>query len=402
MTISEHSIPVIKEVLVWAREYRGLSVPQAAEQLGITSAELQLLEDGQRAVTASLLSRMVSAYRTSESLLLLPTPPAPTTLPTDYRTVGGAPATPSPDTITAIRQAQEFQSFLSELLRDEPELLPHFQLPTVERQSVTGEDAAKTERERIGVTIEQQLQWLPIGTFNQWRFAIERQGIVVLVKKMPVADCRGFSLSDNNKVPVLVVNGTDFERAQIFTLMHEYAHLLTRHPGVCVTADSNTSAGQTERWFNEFAAAFLIPQAHLVEQVHRSYRYAGPDYEWPLAQIRSLASKYRVSRAAMALRLQTLKLAPPDYYDRHRVTLNYSEARPERDLNKPLKIKHPPGWKERQKIRELGVSGASAVIEAWRAQVTDTVDVAYALDLSLDEILGLEERLEVERHRRTA
>ena len=56
-------------------------------------------------------------------------------------------------------------------------------------------------------------------------------------------------------------------------------------------------------------------------------------------------------------------------------------------------------WRERQKLQEVGVAGATVVIEAWKSQVTDAEDVAQALHLSLDELFSFEEKLEVERRR---
>ena len=46
---------------------------------------------------------------------------------------------------------------------------------------------------------------------------------------MPVDDARGFSLTDGEPY-VIVVNSADADRARLFTLFHEYAHILLNMP----------------------------------------------------------------------------------------------------------------------------------------------------------------------------
>jgi Zn-dependent peptidase ImmA (M78 family) len=210
---------------------------------------------------------------------------------------------------------------------------------------------------------------------------------------MPWNDCRGFSLLGDHDLPTIVVNSADVPAAQNFTLFHEYAHLVLRSAGICIFA-SNSKA---ERWCNAFAAEFLVPRNALVTYVNRANPDAGPSYDWPITRISTLANYYRVSRPAMALRLQHLGLALPNYYDKHRNELTAFDQR--RKAKTAPKIKRKPGWKEKQKIKEVGIGAASVIVGAWREQLADATEAADVLNLSLSELHGLQRQAEVQRVR---
>jgi Zn-dependent peptidase ImmA (M78 family) len=334
---------------------------------------------------------MVAVYKQTESTLLLERPPAAKSIPKDYRTVAGRQPKLSPETRLVIRDAQELQSYISELAEDNASLIERAELP---RLSVAGnpENAATNERARVGVSLATQLAWSPNDSFGNWRDFLERTGIVVLLKKMPWDDCRGFSLLDHALLPVIVVNSEDIPVARIFTLFHEYAHLTLQSAGICsLTADSNV-----ERWCNVFASAFLLPAEELRAYATQINPDAGASHDWAMQRLNRLAVRYRVSRSVMALRLQKLGLAIPNYYDKHRSELTAFDKRPK---SGNIRIKKKPGWKEKQKLKEVGIAAASVIVTAWQKQIADATEAADILNLSLDELHGLRKQTEVQRVR---
>jgi transcriptional regulator with XRE-family HTH domain len=52
------SIPINREVLIWAREQRGLSLESAAERLNMPVGDLLALEGGARPPTLGVLERI--------------------------------------------------------------------------------------------------------------------------------------------------------------------------------------------------------------------------------------------------------------------------------------------------------------------------------------------------------
>lgn len=384
-------IPANRNVLIWARTLRGLSKRDAALKLRISEQELTDIEDGKESPTTITFNRMISVYKQTESTLLLERPPATKPMPKDYRTATGRQPKLTPETRLAIRDAQELQSYLSELAEDNASLVERAELPKLTSAS-NAENAATNERARLEISLATQLAWSPNDSFGNWRDFLEHKGIVVLLKNMPWNDCRGFSLLDHALLPVIVVNSEDIPAARIFTLFHEYAHLTLRSAGICsLTADSNV-----ERWCNVFASAFLLPAEELRTYAMQINPDAGTSHDWSMQRLTRLAAHYRVSRSVMALRLQKLGLAIPNYYDKHRSELTTFDRRPKLTN---IKIKRKPGWKEKQKLKEVGITAASVIVNAWQKQITDATEAADILNLSLDELHGLQKQTEVQRVR---
>lgn len=390
---TQTAVPASKDVLKWARETRGLTLREAAAQLDVQEQILTEIEAGRQHPTSTVFDKMISVYKQPESVLLLATAPATASLPQDYRTVSGARRLITPDTRLAIREAQELQSYLSELVDDDPNLIDRVKLSSASVDEDV-ENRAIKERELIGVPLETQLAWRPGNeSFNNWREWLQKKGLIILLKKMPREDCRGFSLWDVSLLPTIVVNTEDVAQGQIFTLFHEYAHLILRNAGICTL----TPTTKIERWCNGFAGAFLLPTENFVAYVKAMANSAGRNYDWPMEQLRRLAAHYRVSRSVAALRLQHLDLAIPSFYDKHKNELSNFDGRP-----KPTKTPHivrRPGWKEKQKLREVGSAAASVIVGAWKEEIADATEAADILNLSLDELHGLREQTEVQRVR---
>jgi Zn-dependent peptidase ImmA (M78 family)/DNA-binding XRE family transcriptional regulator len=388
----DNAIHASKDVLAWARKVRGLTQAEAADELGISEGLLKAIEDGDELPNTSLFNAMITVYKQPESVLLLANPPNTPPLPQDYRTSGSRSAKLSPDTRLIIREVQEVQHFISELVNDEPHLMARIDLPRASLDQAPHLIAA-SERERLGVPLSTQLRWTPNESFDKWRDWLQSKGILIFLKKMPWNECRGFSLEGEGLLPAIVVNSEDVTAARTFTLFHEYAHLLLRQTGICILAPKS----RIERWCNVFAASFLAPSEELLDYIKATYPQAGPDYDWPIARLTRLASHFRVSRPFMALRVQELGMAPADYFEQHYNELNAFDRRPK--STKPPKIKKAPGWREKQRLREVGLKAASVIVEAWKEQITDGMEAADILNLSLDELHGLQVQTEVQRVR---
>ncbi len=68
-------IPVTGRVLIWAREFRGLSPDEAASEIGIARAELDELEREIRRPTLTKFEKIASVYRLPLATLFRRTPP---------------------------------------------------------------------------------------------------------------------------------------------------------------------------------------------------------------------------------------------------------------------------------------------------------------------------------------
>lgn len=395
MVRSPSSIPTDHSVLKWAREYRGFNLARASEELGVEFSTLQRIESGDLPVTSQIFNKMVRVYRQPESVLLLPYVPESPQLPTDYRTAGGKPVEPSPETIWAIREVQAVQEYVSELVMSDSELIAHANIVQAS-QSDDPDKMAQLARRSFPISFADQRSGPSKDSFIRWRVALQQQGILVFVKRMAWDDCRGFSLYGEGLVPVIVVNHEDVPSAKTFTLFHEYGHLMLEESGLCIRAEDSSRKGRVERWCNEFSAAFLIPSDEVLAYVKRRFR-TDTAREWAINEIKNAANWFHVSRSAMALRLQKLDLAPFDYYERNKSELEVFDKVRRPEHGNPPRIRRQAGWHERQKLQEVGLGVVSIVLEGWKSGSADPTEAADALEVSLDQLSNLEEYAELER-----
>jgi Zn-dependent peptidase ImmA (M78 family) len=357
-------IPVKKEVLVWARRTAGFDQSRAACELKINEEDLKRLEDGIGHPSLTLFKKMVTTYRRAPTVMLIPSPPSVEPMPKDYRIKGGAEPSVSPETYFAIREARNVQEEISEILRESPDLAQRENLTrTTTHDDI--EEIAKQIRKDLGFSVEQQLSWDRGDSFKYWRSGIQRWGILVLAKSM--LDCSGFSLIGDNLVPVVVVNKNEGPESKSFTLFHEFGHLLLRTEGICGGINRRISV---EKWCNAFAGAVLVPTDALsavAPQFKLNVRA-----NWTINNIQSIARKLKVSKDAVALRLEYLKSSQSDLY--------------EMVVKSPRVIPPKKGGgvslPHQSAINELGTMTASIVLKALETHRIDFDKATQILDIN--------------------
>ncbi len=356
-------VAVKPALLVWAREHRGLSVAEAADKLSIDEADLGALESGQKPLNLTMFKRISDRFRVPRAALLRQTPPNVPPMPRDFRTIEGRRPRVLFDTRIAIGYARTIEQNVLELV--DAGVAPP--TPALARVSMA-EDAAEAgerERERLGITAANQLAWSFDDAMNNWRSIIESAGVYVLLQKFDLEDCRGFALFDNPNTPIIVFNkNEDYHPARIFTLIHEYCHILLRQPGISDLNDKNP----VEAFCNRFAAGFLMPRALL--------RAALPNWpntpvEWEFDDIRSWARKFKVSQQALALRLENLGLAPEGFFRRF---LGSQQT--------TAKTKPPGGDHVATQMSEMGAGFLRTVMSARDAGAIGTSEATDMLQLS--------------------
>jgi len=299
------------------------------------------------------------------------------------------------ETRLAIREARHFQEAMSELAEDDPELFPAGDIAFA-RLDDAPERLAESERKRFAISIDTQRRWqcnaAKDEAFRKWRERAKELGVFVLLKRMPWRDCRGISLWDTDLLPLVIVNSTDTPSARIFTLFHEYAHLLLRESATCSVSSDAIARHRIERWCNSFAAAFLMPRDEVLSTIAatRTLRELDAD-DWELNHVTRLARLFRVSRVAMAIRLKELDISP--FFDSHKQELlafDKKKERKKRDEGGPL-IPHVV------RLSEVGSGAANIVLEALRGDVIDTFEAAEILDLSPEQLRRFEKRTDAQR-----
>jgi Zn-dependent peptidase ImmA (M78 family) len=300
-------MPVTPDLLVWAREYRGLEVPEAAKLLGISATDLEAYENG-KPLHVGTFSKISNGYRIPRATLLRRTRPNVPPMPQDFRSIAGRGARIGFQTRLAIDYARTIANNVLELVEGgfgpTTPVLPHLSL------SEDAEESGERERDRLGIPILNQIAWKATEAFNNWRAIIERTGCFVLLQKFDLEECKGFALYENQNTPIIMISkAEELDTARTFTLIHEYCHLLVREPGI---SDQNRS-NPVEVFCNKFAGGFLLPRAALRAILPR---WPNEPVEWPREDIREWAKQLKVSQQALALRLEELNVAPEGFFDR--------------------------------------------------------------------------------------
>lgn len=77
-------------------------------------------------------------------------------------------------------------------------------------------------------------------------------------RPIDVEECRGFSLV-NSMAPFIFVNSADSKTAQLFTLIHEFAHILLGF-SAGFGGEDGAQQNEIERFCDRIAAEFLVPE----------------------------------------------------------------------------------------------------------------------------------------------
>ncbi|OHB74309.1 MAG: hypothetical protein A2Z25_23305 [Planctomycetes bacterium RBG_16_55_9] len=231
MRITSQEISVESSILKWARETIGKSIEEVARRLDISESVVERWESGEKRPTLKQLRELSKFYKRPLAAFFLSAPPAEAPTPTDFRTLPKTSKKPfSEKTLLAMRRARRLQALANELSKT---LDREYRLEV--GQAALSDNLqwlASQVRERLGVTIEEQLNWKnEAAALTEWRRRVEEGGVLIFEQPFPFEEGRAFSFAEAER-PVIVLNSNDpATNGRIFSLFHEYAHLLLRQSG---------------------------------------------------------------------------------------------------------------------------------------------------------------------------
>ena len=165
-------------------------------------------------------------------------------------------------------------------------------------------------REKFNLTEEKQRKFkTPYELFNYLRDFLEDMNIYLFQFSMPVEDARGFVFVDESPITV-VVNTKDNIEARIFSLMHEFAHILLGESVIDLPDATYTYKDNFEKWCNEFASAFLLPK-DIATATFNSNKSNLTQKE----TLKTLSNRYKVSKSMLLLNMLKLKYIERKDYD---------------------------------------------------------------------------------------
>lgn len=209
---------------------------------------------------------------------------------------------------------------------------------------------------------------------------------------MPLQEARAFCLTGD--FPIIALSTEDSDNGRIFSLFHEVCHIYFNFNGLFRDTLSGTlteSYAEIERFCNEFAASFLVPDKDF--QKHIGY----PEYKqstWNEFEILELAKLYSVSREVIARKLLSLELiSEADLWKRKRMWDAQAKSAKEAEREKRKEKEAKGIAQENLVISEKGKSYISQVIRAYNSGAISISDVSNYLETKLDHLPKILQRL---------
>jgi Zn-dependent peptidase ImmA (M78 family)/transcriptional regulator with XRE-family HTH domain len=380
--------PVTPEVLRWARESVGATVEDAAKRAGVTDDRIRAWESGEAEPTVAKLRALAKLYQRSFAVFFLPEPPTTFDTMRDFRRLPGTTDhTWSRPLHKVYRRAVEQQEIADELANEDTTSQEPISLLSATVDD-SPEVAASRLRAALGIGLAEQFSWRrPEDAFNGWLATVESLGVLVLrTSDVAVSEMRGFSLT--GRISVIVVNALDWPRGQVFTLMHELAHLTLREGGLCdLLEPQSTAARRVELWCNAVAAAVLMPAESFLDP-----EVIGPAgrSSWDDDVLTQLSARYGVSQEAVVRRLVTLDRATMDFYlaKRAEYQVAYDKAREDQRRQRREKDGGPPPY--RMAVRDRGRPYVRLVLDAYYRDFITPSTLSSLLGLKLKHLPALQ------------
>ena len=296
------NVNVEPSIISWAY-YRS----NKAEALEKRFPKLDEWMTGKTSPTLKQLEAYAKATATPLGYFFLKQPPVENLSMPHYRTINDdSPEGHSPELIDTIHIMQRRQDFMRDYLDEQI----GEELSFVSSYNGTSE-LELAERMKSVLNVAQD--WA--SKISKWEDALkhliyqcEKDYITVMVngivgtnthRKLNVEEFRGFVLVDNI-APLIFINGSDAKAAQIFTLVHEVAHLLLGSSAIVAASPVNKADGKVEKLCNAAAVEFLCPS----ERFHDIWYQSKVE----INRFDALARYFKVSQIVIARRALDLKL----------------------------------------------------------------------------------------------
>jgi len=253
---------ITPKVLKWARESARMSLEAAAAKVSKNADQIKEWEEGITQPTIRQAETLAKAYRRPFALFFLPDVPRDFKPLQDFRKPNAKPL--STASLFIIREIQQKQAWISDVYRENKEK----QLPFVGKYTIHSNPL------EVAADILKTLKISPChyttdNPIKEWINKAEAKGIFIsrtsfIHSKMLLdyEEIQGFAVIDKY-APFVFINTDDWNAPQLFTLVHELAHIWISESGVSneIGLTINGHFNPIELFCNEVAANALMPLA---------------------------------------------------------------------------------------------------------------------------------------------
>jgi len=398
-------IPVNHDILAWARKEANLSPPNVAIKAGIkdlkargkkeglsSTLRLERWEKGIDTPTLPQLRKLAKAYRRPVLTFFLSKPLIKQTRIQDFRTVGDRVIDSesfSPEFSALLRRIEAMQLNLHDLLL-KTDSNPVSFVASI-KADLSPKDTAQKIRHLLDYSFDDQKNsgGYYEKVFSDIRTKAEFKGVFILLEgnlgsyhtNIPPDVFRGLAISDDI-APIIVINPNDAKPAMIFSLIHEFCHILGGVTGVSNWNSFNISekyvAPHNEAFYSQVAAEFLVPESELLREWEKFTIGFSPE-----DSIKRIAKEFSVSRIVIARRLLDFGELTKDFYweffdsCREEWRLIKSRIKKKKEIQIPLKIR----------IRSrLGNRLTDTLISAAREGKISELDASRVLNVRINDL----------------
>lgn len=257
---------ITAKVFKWARESAKMTEEVAASKIAVSVEKLKEWENGEDYPTIRQAQTLAKAYRRPFALFFLPDVPNDFQPLQDFRKKGSRDLSTS--SVFIIREIQQKQAWMSELNEENNE----------KRVEFIGKFTIKDNPAIVAKDILHTLNIDPVNykssnPIRKWIDRAESKGIFISRTsfihsrlKLDSNEIQGFAIADHY-APFVFINSDDWNAPQLFTLVHELAHLWIAESGI--SNDIEPSIKKTsdyhpiELFCNEVAANALMPKEYM-------------------------------------------------------------------------------------------------------------------------------------------
>ena len=305
--------PINPAIIPWAIQRLRLSRADFAHKLGTSENMVKAWESGEKKPTGKQAQEIADRLFIPLGYLMLDELPDISLDAVDFRTSGNyRMKEPSQELWATYNEAVYRQQWYKEYAI-ENEYTPCEFVGSLNMMTPVME-ASKKIREIL------QLGEDDLSSYKTWEnyynrliYAMEETaGVMVMRNSMvgnnshrplSVEEFRGFVIADPI-APLIFINTRDSRNAQLFTLIHEFVHLLIGHGGISGNDLLGKVSNKVECYCNQVAAEFLVPEDSLRQNWPNEIR----GIEELHNVIKKLGKRFHVSGMVMIIRCRYLDL----------------------------------------------------------------------------------------------
>lgn len=376
---------ITPKILKWARKSAKMTLEEAASKVNKTAEKLNEWEEGIEYPTIKQAEKLAKTYRRPFALFFLPE------IPTDFQPLQDFRKSDSKELTTGsifiIREIQQKQNWLSEVLEEsgDPPLSFIGKYSLSENPKVVASDIIDT----LEITRDFSKHSF---TVKHWIDKIESKGVFVsrtsFIHSRLLLDkdeLQGFAIADPY-APFILINSQDWDAPQLFTLIHELAHLWIAETGISndIELDSKNS-NPVEKFCNEVAANVLMPEELMRSFDHKIYIDSNAVYK--------CAKILGVSSLAFLVRSLNLSLISMANYNKLKKEAQSDfEEFLKKEQEKKLKSKQSEGGPNPYLLRvnKNSRSFTQFVLDAFRGGNIEPTQASTLLNTSVNNFSKLE------------